>query len=137
MEQTPVSAALAEYRGKQFPIVFSDTDWVALGIDRDTEIPDAFAFGDYPSGSGRRQKWAKVPRTSLDGIVHRRVRGTIRGHRLTLQKQLPDGRISVDFIGPPAVARELGLDGDQYMGWTGLFNPEDFDSIEVEETRRG
>jgi hypothetical protein len=49
---------------------------------------------------------------------------------------LPDGRINVEFVGPPAVARELGLDGDQYMGWTGLFNPEEFEDIRVEETRR-
>lgn len=29
MGLTPVSAALAVYRGKHFPIVFSDIDWVA------------------------------------------------------------------------------------------------------------
>lgn len=86
MEKTPVSAALAEHRGKQYPIVLSNTDWVALGIDRDDEIPDAYAFGDYPSGFRHRQKWAKVPRMSLDGMIHRRVRGMIRGHRLTMQK---------------------------------------------------
>jgi hypothetical protein len=41
----------------------------------------------------------------------------------------------VEF-GPPAVARELGLDGDQYMGWPGLFAPKELKDIRVEETRR-
>jgi hypothetical protein len=51
------------------------------------------------------------------------------------QRRLPDGRIGVEF-GPPAVAPELGLDGDQYTGWTGLFAPEELKDIRVEETRR-
>ncbi len=55
---------------------------------------------------------------------------------MTLRQRMPDGRIRVTFLGSPAVAQAIGLDGDQYMGWTGLFAPEDFDSIEVEETRR-
>jgi hypothetical protein len=51
-------------------------------------------------------------------------------------RRLPDGRINVEFVGHPAPARELGLYGDQYMGWTGLFSPEGFDDIHVEETPR-
>ncbi len=135
MKETPVGGAIAEYCGQRFPIVFSNDDWVALGVENSIDIPDAFASGEYPNGFGYIQKWVKVPRASLDGILIRRVRGKVKGQWLTLQQQLPDGRISVEFMGSPAVARELGLNGDQYMGWSGLFNPEDFDMIDVEETR--
>jgi hypothetical protein len=55
---------------------------------------------------------------------------------VSLQRQLPDGRIVVWFIGSPAVAREIGLVGDQHMGWTGLVDPEELKDIRVEETRR-
>ncbi|ORV85425.1 hypothetical protein AWC12_20100 [Mycolicibacterium iranicum] len=78
----------------------------------------------------------KVPRSCIDDILLIRVTGTIRGHEVAVIQRMPDGRVRVTFIGPPAVARELGLDGDQYMGWSGLFEPEDSDSIEAEETRR-
>jgi hypothetical protein len=71
-----------------------------------------------------------VERRRRVGVRH----GTIGGHTVSLQRRLPDGRIGVEF-GPPAVARELGLDGDQYMGWTGLFAPEELKDIRVEETR--
>jgi hypothetical protein len=49
---------------------------------------------------------------------------------------LPDGRVLVGFVGPPAVAKELGLEGDQYMGWTGLIDPAELKDVHVEETRR-
>ena len=72
----------------------------------------------------------------MEGLVHVHASGTLRRHEVTLLRHLPDGRIRVEFVGSPAVAKELGLDGDQYMGWTGLFDPNDFDDIHVEETRR-
>jgi hypothetical protein len=61
---------------------------------------------------------------------------TLAGHTVSLRQQLPDGRIVVEFVGPPAVARKIGLHGDQYMGWTGLVDPEDLKDIHVEETSR-
>ncbi|MBI5339049.1 MAG: hypothetical protein HZB45_15320 [Mycolicibacterium rufum] len=127
---------MATYRGRQLPIAFSGDDWVALRASPGQDIPEGFEFGESSVGQGRREPWVKVPRSSLDEIVHRRVTGTIAGHQVTLRQRMPDGRIRVTFLGSPAVAQAIGLDGDQYMGWTGLFAPEDFDSIEVEETRR-
>jgi hypothetical protein len=48
----------------------------------------------------------------------------------------PDGSIRIWLVGPFAAARELGLPGDQYMGWTGTFDPEQLEDIQVEEKRR-
>jgi hypothetical protein len=136
MSEIPVTGAVAEYRGRRFRILFGGGDWVALHADTESEIPDAFARGEAPDGPGHYDPWAKVPMSVLDGIVDVVVSGTLAGHTVSLRWRLPDGRIGVEFVGPPAAARELGLDGDQYMGWTGLFAPEAFSNIRVKETRR-
>jgi hypothetical protein len=136
MREVPLTGAVAEYRGNRFQIVFSGDDWVALRAEPTADIPDGFASGESAVGEGRYEPWVKVPRSALDGVVHVRASGTIAGHTVSLQRRLPDGRIAVEFVGPPAIARELGLDGDQYMGWTGLFAPEDLKDIRAEETRR-
>lgn len=136
MAEIPTTGAIAEYHGKRLHIVFSGDDWVAVQPEAGVDIPDAFACGESPTGYGHRRSWVKIPRSVLDGIVHIRSRGKLRGHTVSLQQQLPDGRVGVEFIGDPAVARALGLSGDQYMGWSGLFGPEEFEDIEVEETRR-
>ena len=131
----PVSGPVAVYRGQRVPIVFSGQEWVALRSDPGA-VPDGFESGMSPVGQGHSGPWVKVPRSCIDDILLIRVTGTIRGHEVAVIRRMPDGRVRVTFIGPPAVARELGLDGDQYMGWSGLFEPEDSDSIEAEETRR-
>lgn len=133
--RVPVTGADAIYRGERYRVAFSGQDWVALRADPDTELPDAFKRGE----SGRREvhtyeTWAKVPRSSIETIIRMVAKGTIAGHTVSLRAQLSDGRVLVEFVGPPAVAKELGLEGDQYMGWTGLFAPGDFDDITVEET---
>ena len=136
MNEIPVTGALAVYRGQRYRILFSGNDWVAIHIVEDKDVPDAIARGESPAGQGRYNPWAKLPRSVLDGVVSVVVTATIRGRPVSLRSKLPDGRIGVEFVGPPDIAEELGLDGDQYMGWTGLFKPEDFDDIHVEETRR-
>jgi hypothetical protein len=135
-EEIPVTGAVAEYRGRRFPILFSSDDWVALMADPDAELPDAFARGESSVGPDHIESWAKVPRAALDGVVQVRVSGTLGGHTVSLRQRLPDGRIGVEFVGPPAVAREIGLAGDQYMGWTGLVAPDELKDIHIEETRR-
>lgn len=136
MIEMPTTGAIAEYRGERYRIVFSGDDWVALHAEPDTEIPDGFATGEASMGRGYHQSWVKLPRSALDGVVHVRVSGKLSGHAVSLQSQFPDGQIAVEFVGPPAVARELGLDGDQYMGWTGLVMPDRLTDVQVEETRR-
>ena len=133
----PVTGALADYCGKRYRILFGGDDWVALRAAPSAEFPDGFARGESPTGSGRYEPWVKVPRSALDGVVQVRVNGTLDGHTVSLRQQLPDGRIGVEFVGPPAVARKLGLVGDQYMGWTGLIAPSELSDIQVEEVRRG
>lgn len=135
MDEVPVTRALAEYRGKRLQIVFGGDDWVALRASPGAEVPDGFDSGESPVGLGRFEPWVKVPRSAIEGVIHIRVSGTIAGHTVSLQRRLPDGRIRVEFVGPPTVAKEIGLYGDQYMGWTGLFNPEEFEDIRVEQTR--
>ncbi len=136
MAEIPVGGAFAEYRGRRLRIAFHRDGWVALRANPGPAVPDGFESGESHVGYGYTEPWVKVPKTALDGIVALRVTGKIAGQTVSLQKRMPDGRISVEFIGPPAIARQIGMEGDQYMGWSGLFEPEVFEDIEVEETRR-
>lgn len=134
--EVPVSTTLAEYRGSRYGILFGNSEWCAIRVDSDVTIPDAIARGERrwePAGTGQ---WAKVPVSAIDGVVEVRVKGYVRGQKVSLESQLSDGRVRVGFVGSPAAAEELGLDGDQHMGWTGVFDPEELTDITVEETRR-
>lgn len=136
MVDVPVQKAVAEYRGQRFDISFSTNDWVALRAGPDVDVPDAFARGESPSEPGHYEPWAKIPRSAVDGIIYYSATGSLGGHTVSLQSRLQDGRIRVSFIGDPAVARQLELHGDQYMGWVGLVDPDDLTDIQVQETRR-
>lgn len=136
MADIPLTGALGEYRGERYRILFGGDDWVALPADPEVDMPDAIDRGESRVGPGRYEWWAKIPMSALDGIIDVVVSATLAGHKVSVDEQLPDGRIFVSFIGPPAVAREIGLQGDQYMGWTGAIDPEKLTDIRVEETRR-
>ncbi|MDX1878929.1 hypothetical protein SBE55_14000 [Mycolicibacterium sp. 141076] len=136
MAEIPVTGAVAEYHGQRFRILFSGTDWVALNVGPGVELPDAFARGEAPAEPGHYDPWAKIPRSALDGVIQVSVSATLAGHTVYLRRRLRDGRIGIEFIGPPQIAREMGLDGDQHTGWTGLVDPDRLQDIRVEETRR-
>ena len=136
MDEIPVTGALAEYRQKRYRILFGGDDWVAVPAKPGADMPDAFAHGESCVEPGCYQAWVKVPISALDGVIDVIVTGTLAGHRVSLRRQLPDGKVMVEFVGPPAAAREIGLEGDQYMGWTGLVSPDQLKDIRVEETRR-
>lgn len=134
MTELPVSGAIAEYRGHRLPIQFGGDDWVAVRPISGVEIPDALAEGESTVGPGQYEPWVKIPRSALEGTIGVTVTGALAGHTVSLRRRLPDGRILVEFVGPPAVAKELGLEGDQYMGWAGLVNADELKDIHVEET---
>lgn len=136
MGNVPVSGSYAEYCGKRFLILFSGDDWVALSADSNMEVPNVIDRGVAQPGSLYETAWVKIPRACFDGIVDVEVTGVIAGHRLCIRNRLSDGRVRVWFIGDPKVASDTGLTGNQHDGWTGMFNPEDFQDIQVKETRR-
>lgn len=136
MKQLPMTRTEAEYRGARYRILFGNSDWFALGADTDVVLPHAFARGERALAPAGSESWAKVPASVIDGVIDVRVRGTVRGESVSLERQLSDGRVQVGFVGAPAAAEKLGLDGDQHMGWTGVFDPEELTDITVEETRR-
>jgi hypothetical protein len=134
--EVKASGAYAEYRGGRFLILFGGPDWVALRAEPGVEIPDAFDRGELRLAPGHVDPWAKVPSSALDGVVDVDVSATLSGHYVSVRQGWRDGRFKVWFVGPPAVATELRLEGDQYMGWTSLIDPADLKDIHVEETRR-
>lgn len=133
MTDIPVTGAIADYRGRHLRIVFSGEDWVALRAAPGPGVPDGFESGESPVGQGHTAPWVKVPRSALNGIVRLRVTAKIAGHEVTLRREMPDGRIQVSFLGSSAVAQEIGLEGNQYEGWSGLYPPEALQDIEIEE----
>ncbi|WP_441958917.1 hypothetical protein [Mycolicibacterium houstonense] len=136
MTEIPVTGAVAEYRGHRFRILFGGDDWVALSTNAEADIPDAFDRGESLIAPGHYETWVKVPISALDHVIDIVVTGTLAGHTVSLMRRLPNGQIGIEFVGSPVVARELGLYGDQYMGWTGLIDPDDLNDIRVEETLR-
>lgn len=136
MNEVPVTGAQAEYRGSRYRILFGNSEWFALRVDEGVEVPDAIARGERPLEPAGTEQWAKVPVGAIDGVIEVRVKGLVRGKSVSLQRQLSDGRVRVWFVGSPAVAEELGLEGDQYMGWVGWFEPGEIEDIQIEETRR-
>lgn len=136
MTELPMSSALAEYRGSRYRLLFGNSDWYAIRVDSDVTIPDAIDRGERRWEPAGIEQWAKVPVSAVDGVVEVRVEGFVRGQNVSLESQLSDGRVRVRFVGSPSAAEELGLDGDQHMGWTGVFDPEELTDITVEETRR-
>lgn len=135
MPEIPVSRVLATYHGNQYRILFGGSDWVALKTEQDVTFPDSFAKGQSESW-GEVEFWQKVPISTLDCVTDVIVTGKLSGHTVSLLDHLPDGRVQFEFVGPPNVARELGLDGDQYMGWTGIVDFEDLTDVQVKESRR-
>lgn len=137
MNDTPVSGAYATYRGQRLLILSSGEDWVALRADPEMEIPDAIDRGEYRLAPGHLDPWAKVPRSVIGPVVEVAVTAALRGHRVSVQGRQTDGRIRVWFVGSPAVAADLGLEGDQYMGWSGLVSPDHLTDVRAEESARG
>lgn len=136
LKQMPVSRAEAEYMCKRYRILFGNSAWFAIRVDSDVAIPDAIARGERRSEPAGTEQWAKVPVSAIDGVIEIRAKGYVRGQKVSLESQLSDGRVRVGFVGSPAAAEELGLDGDQHMGWTGVFDPGELTDITVEETHR-
>ena len=136
MTEIPVSGPYAEYLGNRFLILFGGDDWAALQARPETEIPDAIERGTSQYGPGHYEHWVKVPDSAIDGIVDVDATGKLAGQTVSLRGRLPDGRIRVWFIGSPAVAKEIGLNGDQHMGWTGLVKPDELTDIRAVETPR-
>lgn len=136
MNEVPVTGALAEYRGSRYRILFGTSEWLAIQVDSDVTIPDSIARGERRLEPEGTEQWAKVPISAVDGVVEVRVKGLVRGQRVSLQSQLSDGRVRVGFVGDPAAAEKIGLEGDQHMGWVGLFEPHEIDDIQIEEHRR-
>jgi hypothetical protein len=136
MNEMLVTGAYAKYRGERFLVLSGGKDWVALRADPDVEFPDAIDRGHYRLAPGQVDPWVKVPLATTDGLVDVDVTATLSGHRVSVQGRLTDGRMRVWFVGSPNVADDLGLDGDQYMGWTGIVPADDLTDIRVEETPR-
>lgn len=120
----------AIYRGRIFREAFTGADSVGLtlppGTQR-TDFPDATEFGE-----GQRGPWARVPAGALERrwreVVHARWHGT----EVEIRRVLPDGRAVLGYSGGPAIATQLGMEGDQYNWWTTIAPPEEIEITRIE-----
>jgi hypothetical protein len=109
------SGRYVEYRGQRLPVLFAGDDWIAV-----RESPEERAAGRFPDaiqhGDNSRGTWAKLPRQVLDRLLDVRVDARWRGEPVSVAADL-GGDVLLYWSGSPDRARELGMEGDQQMGW--------------------
>lgn len=120
-----------EYRGTTYLVSFVGDDWVATELDgrSQDEFPDAIEFGE-----GRRGAWVKLPRAALTRYWSETVHARWRGAEVDVasRRVATASEVVLYFIGPPKVAKELGMDGDQHMGWSIRVPADEVEIVDVE-----
>lgn len=124
------NAEYSEYRGRRYREAFWGDAWLAVERDPGSgpaEFPDAIELGSDTEGA-----WAKLPKQKLTRrwreVVHARWHGT----EVEVRRVLPDGRVVLGYSGDPAVAAQLGMEGDQYNWWTAIAPPEEVEITRIE-----
>lgn len=94
---------------------------------------DPGPLGDQLDGGVRRDgdRWAKVRKTSLDRYFTRHVTVAWRGEEFGLVALAGD-RAEI-LGGSPSVAARLGLDGDQYNGFSATVPADELTVVDVRE----
>lgn len=124
-----VSGNYATYRGQLEREVFAGNDWVAIptrGRSR-SEFPEALELGD--SGN---EEWVKLPKRALESRHTAHVTGRWQDVDVYVSSEVPGERVLISFVGPPAVATRLGMEGDQYMGWTKVVPASEVEIVDVQ-----
>jgi hypothetical protein len=124
------SGLYADYRGRRLKVLFTGADWVAVPVSSieagPVEAPEAVQVGEDRWGA-----WAKLPKDALTRYVDVAVTVEWRG------EQFGVGRVSGDELvlygGSPDRAEELGLEGDQYMGFSVTVPQSEVRLVGVEE----
>ncbi|MFE6508632.1 hypothetical protein ACFVDI_16265 [Nocardioides sp. NPDC057767] len=103
------------YRGHDYQQSFSGDAWIGLDVAAPdpSEFPDAIEFGMTDE-----QHWVKLPREVVEDRRKETVQAKWRDAVVIVDSQVSDTEVLLAYVGPPAKAKELGMDGDQYMGWT-------------------
>jgi hypothetical protein len=124
------SGKYAVYRGRRLPAVFFGAGSVGVPADNsdsaNSDFPDATEFGE-----GRSGPWVRLPESALTRLCSVTVRVEWRGEVFGLGKVL--GEEALLYGGTPARAAELGLEGDQYMGYSVTVPLSQVTLVEVEE----
>lgn len=120
-----------DYRGTTYVESFVGDDWVATELDGRSpdDFPDAIEFGE-----GRSGPWVKLPISALTRLWRETVHARWRGADVTVgsRRVVTASKVVLYFIGPPKVARELGMEGDQYMGWSIVVPADEVEVVNVE-----
>ncbi|MFC7493022.1 MULTISPECIES: hypothetical protein [unclassified Nocardioides] len=110
-----VGGFYVDYRGRRHRDLFRSAVWVgvpaAAGRD-DEQFPDALEYGESGGVS-----WVKLPVEALERRVKVTVEATWRDEPVTVVGPVIDGTVLLNYDRSPARARELGMEGDQHMGW--------------------
>ncbi|MER7609444.1 hypothetical protein [Nocardioides sp. NPDC127503] len=123
------SGTYFDYRGHELKQSFLGDDWVAVDIPNPDEarFPDALEFGET-----RGQQWVKLPLAAVEGRRKETVRATWRGAEVTVDNHVTNTEVLLGFVGPPQQAEDLGMEGDQYMGWTVIAPADELENVSVD-----
>lgn len=126
------NAYYAECRGRRWLSLFSERDWVAVAATteqlRAGDLPDAIESG----GDGPGQ-WVKLPKSVITAQFRVLVRVVWRGESFTVAR-VESGRALLYYEGyDEARARELGMEGSNYNGWSVTVSVSELELVEIDE----
>lgn len=126
-----VSGIYFDYRGKTYRQILRGDDWVTaqMGDAPESDFPDAIEFG-----VSRKHRWVQLPSATISNRRHETVRATWRGVAVTVDSHVTGSEVSLGYVGPPQMAKDLGMDGDQYMGWTVIAPADELERVSVDVT---
>ncbi|MBG6098470.1 hypothetical protein [Nocardioides luteus] len=121
-----------DYGGHEFKQFFAGDNWVCAAISRPDEsrFPDALEFGET-----RGQHWVKLPKATIEDRRKMTVHATWRGAAVTVDAHVTESEVVLGYVGPPQRATDLGMDGDQYMGWTVIAPADELENLSIDIRR--
>lgn len=124
-----VSGIYFDYRGKTFRQIVRGDNWVTaqIGDAPEGDFPDAIEFG-----VNRQHRWVQLPSAAISNRRKETVHATWRGAPVTVDSQISDSEVLLGYVGPPQIAKDLGMDGDQYMGWTVIAPTDELVDVSVD-----
>jgi hypothetical protein len=124
-----VTRSWAEYLDRTVEVSHVGTGWVAVVDDG----------GDFPPDADRGESggvaWVRLPSSVVPRRWRERVHGRWQGEDVQLHPSRREGEVAISWIGPTARGRELGMQGDQQMGWTKVVPEDQVEpaGVEIEE----
>lgn len=124
----PTPGTFAVYASATYPVAATGADWLNLRLPDDGgHVPANIGEGEDRQG----RRWVKVPKAALERYYKVVVTVAWRGEEFGLVS-LSGDRAEI-LGGSPTVAARLGLEGDQYNGFSAQVPADELSVVDVRE----